>query len=96
MPEAVSKQEAVRQAVAELGEAPPQEIAAFVQAKFALQVQAQFVPVLLASLRGQEQLERSRQAARQALAQARAEEQVKAKPPRKKPASPKPPDGVSC
>jgi hypothetical protein len=88
MAEGMSKVEAVRLAVAEIGEASPQDIAAFVEQRFALKVQPRFVPVLLASLRGQEHLQRTRQSAKRALRQARAEQAsaapVNAKKPRKK------------
>jgi hypothetical protein len=52
----VSKLEAVRRAVREVGEASPQDIAAFVEARFGVKILPRFVPVALASLRELEDL----------------------------------------
>jgi hypothetical protein len=72
--------EAVRLALAELGDVPHQELAAFVGERFGLRIPPQFIPVAKASLRGLEQLEAARRAAKDLVAQAQA--QPKPKPRR--------------
>jgi hypothetical protein len=62
----------MRQALAELGDAPNGELAAFLQRRFGLKVDARFVAVLKASARGLDQLEKARQAAKEAVARATA------------------------
>lgn len=69
----MSPLEAVRRALAELGDAPDQEVAAFVGCRFGVRLAPQFVPVARASLRGLEQLDAARRAAREVLAQTAAE-----------------------
>jgi hypothetical protein len=60
----------MRQALAELGDAPNTDLAAFLQRRFGLKIEARFIPVLKASARGLEQLEKARQAAKEAVEQA--------------------------
>jgi hypothetical protein len=65
--------EAVRLALAELGDAPNEEVAAFVGRRYGVRIAPPFVPVARASLLGLEQLDAARRAAREALAEAAAE-----------------------
>jgi hypothetical protein len=74
----VTPTEAMRQALAELGDAPNAELAAFLERRFGLRIDARFVPVLKASARGLEQLERARRAAKEAVARAAAKPEDKA------------------
>ena len=80
MSEVPSKLEAVRLARERLGEAPPAEVAAFVEANFGLTIQPAIAAVLLASLRERESLQASQARALATIEQARAEQ----KPRRKK------------
>ncbi len=66
----VTPAEAMRHALAELGDAPAAELAAFLQRRFGLKVDARFVPVLKASARGLEQLAQAMRAAKEAVARA--------------------------
>ena len=68
----VTPTEAMRQALAELGDAPNADLAAFLERRFGLRIDARFLPVLKASARGLEQLERARRAAKEAVARAAA------------------------
>jgi hypothetical protein len=54
------KTEAVRLALAELGDAPAEELAAFVRSRYGVEVPASLVPVIKATLRDKELLERAR------------------------------------
>jgi hypothetical protein len=74
MAEGLSKLEAVRRALEQLGEATPQEIAAWVERHHGLKLRPQVVPILRASLREQEHLAKMRRLAREAVEQARARE----------------------
>jgi hypothetical protein len=56
----MEKLEAVRLALAELGDAPAAELAAFVRARYGVEVQPGLIPVSRATLRDREQLERAR------------------------------------
>jgi hypothetical protein len=60
----LSKVEMVRQALMELGEASSQELAAFIEQRHGVLIEVRFLPLLRASVRGQEVLERARQTAR--------------------------------
>jgi hypothetical protein len=60
MTEVPSKLEAVRLAKETLGDVPPQDLAAFVQAQFGVTLNPVIVTVLLASLREREYLEQSK------------------------------------
>jgi hypothetical protein len=64
----LSKVELVRRALAELGEASPQEVAAFLERRHGVRIDARFIPFVRASVLEQEMLERARQAARAAAA----------------------------
>ncbi len=60
----MSKIEMIRQAMLELGEVSSQELATFIQLRYGVRIEARIIPILKASVRGQEVLERARQAAR--------------------------------
>ncbi len=60
--EGMSKEEAVRFALGEVGDVSAEELAAFVQRRFGLWIEPKFVPVFKASIRAREQLEKARQA----------------------------------
>jgi hypothetical protein len=62
----VDKLEMMKLALKELGEAPERELAAFIERQFGIKVDAKFIPIWKASLRGQQALELSRNAARSA------------------------------
>ncbi len=62
----VSKVELVRQALLELGEASTQELATYIEQRHGVRIDTRLIPVLRASVRGQEMLERARQASRAA------------------------------
>jgi hypothetical protein len=70
--------EALRRVLAELGEAPPQQIAAVLAQQYGVRLEPRFVPVVLASLKELELLEQARQAAKVLREQLRA-----AQPPHK-------------
>src|SRR5262249_52610850 len=74
MSEAPSKLEAVRQARERLGEAPPAEVAAYVEANFGLKMQPAIAAVLLASLRERESLQASQARAMATIEQARTDQ----------------------
>jgi hypothetical protein len=73
MAEGLSKLEAVRLALAELGEATAVEVSAFVRRRFGLKVPAAFVPVVRASLLEKEALARSAEASARAAREAEGE-----------------------
>jgi hypothetical protein len=54
------KTEAVRLALAELGDVPAGELAAFVRSRYGVEVPPSLVPVIKATLRDKELLERAR------------------------------------
>ena len=60
----LSKVELVRRALMELGEASSQEVAAFIQRRHGVRIDARFIPVVRASILELEMLEKTRQAAR--------------------------------
>lgn len=60
----MSKIEMVRQAMLELGEVSSQELSTFLEQRYGMRIEARIIPILKASVRGQEVLERARQAAR--------------------------------
>jgi hypothetical protein len=62
----MDKLQMMKQALLELGEAPAPELAAFIERQFGIKVEAKFIPIWRASLRGQQALEQSRNAARSA------------------------------
>jgi hypothetical protein len=66
----VSKLEAVRAAVAELGDVAAQELAAFIEQRYGVKVLPQFIPVVRASLRELELLEKARMTAKDAAQRA--------------------------
>lgn len=49
----MTKIEAFRRAVAELGEAKPEAISEYIKAKFGIEIKPQFVPIYWATLRMQ-------------------------------------------
>jgi hypothetical protein len=69
--------EAVRLALAELGDAPHEELAEFIGRRFGVKIPPQFIPVARASLQGLEQLEAARRAAWELLARALEEPRAK-------------------
>jgi hypothetical protein len=69
----ISRLEAVRLALAELGDVQSGDLAAFVGRRFGVKIPAAYVPVARASLLGLEQLEGSRKRARELLASVPAE-----------------------
>jgi hypothetical protein len=60
----MSKVEMVRQAMLELGEVSSLELATFLEQRYGMRIEARIIPILKASVLGQEVLERARQAAR--------------------------------
>lgn len=62
----MNKMDAFRQAVAEIGDAPPEALSFFVKQKYGVTIDPRVIPVFLASLRDLETLNRLRQAARAA------------------------------
>lgn len=62
----LNKLELVRQALLELGESPPQQVAAFIERRHGVRIDARFIPIVRASLLELEMLEQARQAARSA------------------------------
>ena len=56
----MDKTEAVRLAVAERGDAPAEDIAEFVRERYGVEIDAAFIPVIKATLRDKERLERAR------------------------------------
>jgi ribosomal protein L12E/L44/L45/RPP1/RPP2 len=54
------KTEAVRLALAELGDAPAGELAAFVRSRYGVEVPPSLIPIIKATLRDKELLERAR------------------------------------
>ena len=70
----VSKTELVRLALAEVGEASHQELADFIERRHGVRIDPKFLPVVRASVRELEQLERARQAARAAVEQLKAKQ----------------------
>jgi hypothetical protein len=66
----LSKVELVRRALAELGEASPQEVAAFIERRNGVRIDPRFIPFVRASVLELEMLEKARRAARAAAADA--------------------------
>jgi len=62
-----SKVEMVLQALLELGEVSSLELAAFLEQRHGVRIEVRIIPILIASVRGQQVLERARQAARAAM-----------------------------
>jgi hypothetical protein len=62
--EATTKEEAVRLALAEIGEAPSAEFAAFIEQRYGVRIDPRFIPIYKASVRDQEQLKQARARAR--------------------------------
>jgi hypothetical protein len=58
----MEKLEALRLALAELGDAPASELAAFVRTRYGVEMPQGIIPVIKATLRDKEQLERARAA----------------------------------
>jgi hypothetical protein len=77
MKDVCSKEEAVRLALAEIGDAAAPEVAAFVEQKYGVKIDPRFLPVFKATFRAREQLEEAR-----ARAKALTAEHVKAAPSR--------------
>jgi hypothetical protein len=65
--EAITKEEAVRLALAELGEASSAELAAFIERRYGMRIDPKFLPLYKASVRDKERLEQSRARARAAV-----------------------------
>ena len=65
----MSQVEAVRRALAELGDVSAEELAAYIRTKYGVTVRPQFVPVLKAMLRDQEILAEWRRKSQEAAAQ---------------------------
>ena len=65
----MEKLEALRLALAELGDTPASELAAFVRTRYGMEVQQGIIPVIKATLRDKEQQDRAR-ASRVAIAEA--------------------------
>jgi|HubBroStandDraft_4_1064222.scaffolds.fasta_scaffold242858_2 hypothetical protein len=63
----MDKLEMLKQALQELGEAPAQDLAEFIERQFGIKVEAKFIPIWKVSLRGRQALEQSRNAARSAI-----------------------------
>ncbi len=59
---AVTKEEAVRLALAEVGDVSAEDLSVFIQRRFGLRIEPKFVPVFKASIRAREQLEAARRA----------------------------------
>jgi hypothetical protein len=77
----MNQAEALRRAMAELGDVSAEELAAFMQRSYGVQVRPQFVPVLKATLKDKENLaewRRKSQATAQANAGAAVEGQAQA------------------
>jgi hypothetical protein len=55
-----SKEEAVRLAPAELGDAPSSEVVAFIEQRYGVRIDPKFLPVFKATLRAREQREEAR------------------------------------
>ena len=72
--DSVSKTALVREAVAELGESPAQDLASFIERRHGVRINPKFIPILRASVRELEHLERARQAAKAAVEKALAEQ----------------------
>jgi hypothetical protein len=79
MQQAISHKEAVRLAKEKLAEATTQELAAYIEQTFGLNIKPQIVSVLLGSLQERETLDRSCQAAREKIEQWKAENPEEAK-----------------
>jgi hypothetical protein len=71
--------EALRRASAELGDVPAQELAVFIGERYGVKILPQFIPVVRASLRELELLEKARKAAREAAPKATGAEQGEGK-----------------
>ena len=65
----MSQVEAVRRALAELGDVSAEELAAYIRTKYGVTVRPQFVPILKATLRDQEILAGWRRKSQEAAAQ---------------------------
>ena len=65
----MSQVEAVRRALAELGDVSAEELAAYIRTKYGVTVRPQFVPILKATLRDQEILAEWRRKSQEAAAQ---------------------------
>ena len=75
MSDPVSKTVLVRQALTELGDnVPHQELALFLEQRHGLKIDVKVIPILRASVRELEILERARQAAKAVVEKARAEQ----------------------
>ena len=66
----MDKLQAVRLALAELGDAPAGELAAFVRSRYGVEVRSSLIPVIKATLRDKELLERVRAVRAEAAAAA--------------------------
>lgn len=60
----MDKLEMVRLALRELGDVPAQELAAYIETRYGVKIDAKFIPLYKASLRDKLRLEAARQAAR--------------------------------
>jgi hypothetical protein len=62
--EAITKEEAVRLALAEIGEAPSADLAAFIEQRYGVRIDPNFIPIYKASVRDKKELEQARAKAR--------------------------------
>ena len=65
-PKALTKEEAVRRALAELGDVPAPDLAAFVERRYRLKIDPRFLPIFKAVIRARERQEQARAKARAA------------------------------
>jgi hypothetical protein len=61
--EAITKEEAVRLALAEVGDVSSADLAAFIEQRYGLRIDPRFIPLFRASVRDKERLEQARAAA---------------------------------
>ena len=54
----------MKEALKELGDPSSQELAEYIERQFGIKVEARFIPIWMASLRGQQALEQSKKAVR--------------------------------
>jgi hypothetical protein len=66
----MDKMEAFRLAVAEWGEAPPEQLATLIEQKYGVRIEPRYIPLFRATVKDLEELTRLREAARVAAATA--------------------------
>jgi hypothetical protein len=62
----MTKLEAFRQAVAELGDAPAEELSSLIERRYGVKIEPRYIPLFRATVKDQENLTRLREAARAA------------------------------